>query len=73
MLQENIFQEAPHLNKKSHRLLTFSRRILDSKQRILQSPMPNEHPVIIRAVTKRQRLRISLATMNMTPGSFKRK
>ena len=31
-LQENIFQEAPHLYKNSHRLLTFSQRILDSKQ-----------------------------------------
>ena len=29
---ENIFQEAAHLNKNSHRLLTFSQRILDSKQ-----------------------------------------
>jgi len=30
--------------KKSHRLLNLSRRILQSKWRILRSPMPNENP-----------------------------
>jgi len=45
MLQENIFKEAPPLNKNSHRLLNISWRILHSKRRILPSLMPNEHPV----------------------------
>ena len=44
MLQENILKEASHLSKNSQRLFTVSRRILHSKQRILQSLMPNEHP-----------------------------
>ena len=43
MLQENILKQAPHL---SHRLLNLSLRILPSKQRILQSLMPNKHPAL---------------------------
>ena len=37
MLQENILKVAPCLNKKSHRLPNIC-------PRILQPPMPNEHP-----------------------------
>ena len=37
MLQENILKVAPCLNIKSHRLPNICRRIL-------QPPMPNEHP-----------------------------
>ena len=37
-------KEAPHLNKNSHRLPNVSRTIQYSKERILQSPMPNEYP-----------------------------
>ena len=37
-------KEAPHLNKNSHRLQNVSRTIQCSKERILQSPMPNEYP-----------------------------
>jgi len=46
MLQyRRIFlKKAPHLNKNSHRLPNVTRRILRNKQRILWSPMPNEHP-----------------------------
>ena len=39
MLQRNILKEAPCLH--------ISWRILCIKRRILQSPMPNEHPDII--------------------------
>ena len=37
------FERVPRLNKNCHRLSNVSWRILRSKQRILQSPMPNEH------------------------------
>ena len=37
MLQENILKKVPQLYKSSHRLLNVT-------QRILRSPMSNEHP-----------------------------
>ena len=43
-LQENILKEAPHLHKKSHRLPNVSRRIFQSKRRILRSPIASELP-----------------------------
>ena len=36
MLQENVLKEVPRLNKNCHKLPNIS-------QRILRSPMPNEH------------------------------
>ena len=45
MLHEIILKEAPRLNINSHTLPNVSLRIMRSKQRILQSPMPIEHPV----------------------------
>ena len=44
MLQENTLKEAPRLIESSHRLPNVCRRILRTKQKLLQSPMSNEHP-----------------------------
>ena len=52
LVQENILKATPHVNKKnSDRLLNVSSRILHSKQRILQSLMPNEHPGVAKLPT----------------------
>ena len=40
MLRENVLKEVPRLNKNCHKLPNIS-------QRILRSPMPNEHPDFI--------------------------
>ena len=52
MLKENILKELHVWIKNSHRLLNASRRNLRSKQRIILSPMPNKHPVVVYIAVK---------------------
>ena len=52
MLKENILKELHVWIKNRHRLPNASRRNLRSKQRIILSPMPNKHPVVVYIAVK---------------------